>query len=255
MEDPLQLLARAATLDAERAREAWRSLIRQTPLDDIDGEAFDLLPVVAQRTDMVGGDADHGRLQGIYRQTWVRNELLLSRARPVFDLLAAAGIRMALTGGAAMPRWYGATGARPIGSVDVIVPTEQARKAAVELGRAGWRRAAGGRYQRGDVQIGVHDRAIPTARSGSADRSMWARAEFSHGKQPVAELHGADLLLQVLVRPRLFGPVWTVDAYRLIVTMTAADLAEVVEIARRYQVVGACIQGLREVADTIERAP
>src|SRR5205085_1845464 len=85
-------------------------------------------------------DADvQGRIRGLYRRSWVQNQLLWQEAVPVLDALAARRIPVMLLKGAALRPFYeGDIGARPMYDIDILVSPEHTRAALDVLGAGGW---------------------------------------------------------------------------------------------------------------------
>ncbi len=88
-----QQLLRVALLDDDRAAAAWHELRPQLDLDTIDWDQHRLMPLVERGLRRSGvDDPDLGRLRGIHRQSWSRNQLLLRRTAPALARLEAEGI-------------------------------------------------------------------------------------------------------------------------------------------------------------------
>lgn len=138
---PAQLLVLHAALDPqEEALAAWQRWRRGVDFDDVDHGSARLLPLVYRK---LGPDAFDpevaGRLKGLYRRSWSRNQLLFKRAAEVIELLEAAGIKTLVTKGASLALLaYGDVGVRPMDDVDVLVPIEQTGEAISILAAAGW---------------------------------------------------------------------------------------------------------------------
>lgn len=87
----------------ERLGEAWRRWRERCPrLDGLSLVEHRLLPLVWRRVERAGraeGDPDAGRLRGLARKAWFRNQHLLSEAAQAQQTLAGAGIDSGLAGG------------------------------------------------------------------------------------------------------------------------------------------------------------
>jgi hypothetical protein len=71
-----ELLLEAATGASEAARAAWRGWQERNELDDVDFGAQRLLPLVYRHLVELGvDDPDLGRLKGLYRHSWYRNQI------------------------------------------------------------------------------------------------------------------------------------------------------------------------------------
>jgi hypothetical protein len=137
-----QLLVLHAALDRddEQARAAWGRWRRGVDFDDVDYGSTRLLPLVYRRLGADAFDAEVvGRLKGLYRRSWSRNQLLFKRAAEAIELLEAVGIETLVTKGASLALlFYGDVGVRPMDDVDVLVPIERTGEAISALATAGW---------------------------------------------------------------------------------------------------------------------
>ena len=114
-----ELLLRAALGEVA----AWRELRPGLDLDRLEGSSVPLLPLVYRSLERAGAaDPLLPRLKGIYRSAWVKNNLLLERARTELAALSAAGIDPLLVGGIANAlRFYGDLGLRPTLRLELVV--------------------------------------------------------------------------------------------------------------------------------------
>ncbi len=139
---PAQLLVLHAALDRDReqAHAAWRRWRRGVDFDEVDHGSTRLLPLVYRRLGPDAFDAEVvGRLKGLYRRSWSRNQLLFKRAAEAVELLGAAGIETLVIKGASLALLsYGDVGVRPMDDVDVLVPIERTGEAISVLTAAGW---------------------------------------------------------------------------------------------------------------------
>jgi Uncharacterised nucleotidyltransferase len=138
--DTQLLLLRVATArDAAVARAAW-ARCGSVDLDVIDGESFRLLPLCYKNLRRLGvSDALDARLPGLYKQTWVKNHLVLGRATAAVGALARMGIpTLILKGGAMVLLHYRDAGVRVMEDIDLLVPTEAVLTAADALATVGF---------------------------------------------------------------------------------------------------------------------
>jgi hypothetical protein len=173
---------------APAAHRAWRDLV---DLDDVDGESYRLLPLLARNLRRQRVD-DGGRLAGLYRRNFAANALALRAAAEAIAALEAEGIRtMVLKGAALALLHYRDRGARVMGDVDVLVEPPRASAAAEVLARLGYTpvRAAdrfdaahlarihscGLRDRRGR-QLDLHWYASGEARRPGDDDRLWQAA-------------------------------------------------------------------------------
>jgi Uncharacterised nucleotidyltransferase len=138
---PLELLLlRAALLEPEAAAKAWAELRPRFDLDTMGGDHLGLFPMIY--TNLVAGgieDPDLGRLKGILRRNWVRNQQRVGDLVDVVTILGEAGISViALNDMPVGSRDYDDLAARFMGDVDVLVPRDDAASALRVLRRSGW---------------------------------------------------------------------------------------------------------------------
>jgi hypothetical protein len=135
-----ELLLKAALLDGAEAPAAWRQWLAGERLESAHVSERRLLPAVYRNMVRLGiEDTELGRLRGIHRQDWYRNQLLFDAAGQLVAALEAAGVpTLVLKGAALVMLHYGDAGSRAMGDVDVLVPPELATR-AIELARdEGW---------------------------------------------------------------------------------------------------------------------
>jgi hypothetical protein len=140
-----ELLAQAALLEGERARDAWRRWKQIDSLTAVDYEARALLPLLYRNVLAVEPDDPAlPVLKGAYKHAWFQNQRQLTRAAHALRILGDAGFETLLLKGAALTiQCYRDHGLRPMADVDVLVRTDRARDAAELLCRSGWRQAVG----------------------------------------------------------------------------------------------------------------
>ncbi len=193
------LLLHAALAEPRAAASAWHVWRRGGgSLDDAAPELVRLLPLVHRNLPPdTAGPEDRGRLAGLRRNTWYRNQLRTRAASKALEALAAAGEPLMLLGGAAVAVAIpGGMGVRPLRDVDVLVPEAVVTgswSALQALGLAGAEpsaplrrvsQAAALTTPDGET-LDVHWRPLPRA---APQASLWAAAR-------PAELHG--VLVQV----------------------------------------------------------
>jgi len=135
-----ELLLEACVAEGAPAAAARKAWLGNTDLQQLEGGSQRLLPLLAARTAPQEIDAGARVLiQGAYRKTWYQNQLLLAAAREMAARLSSDGIPVMLLKGAALSlEYYRDAGARPMGDLDLAVPTGQARQAVEHITRAGW---------------------------------------------------------------------------------------------------------------------
>jgi hypothetical protein len=134
------LLTAALADDAEAVTRAWQQWREATDLDVLpEGQYLPLPKLYANLLRCGLADAGDPRIKGVYRRTWYANQRLGELAAAALAALGGAGVPAALSGAAAVQDLYGGPGERPIGQVELLVAPDDAARAAVALGRAGWR--------------------------------------------------------------------------------------------------------------------
>jgi hypothetical protein len=135
-----QLLLVSALADDSTAVEAWQKVRPQISIDELEPGSFELLPLIYGNLSQAGhDDVDLQRLKGIYRRTWVKNNLLLARTKAIGDALAESRLRAEFVEGIAIAtRFYRELGLRPTSMIDVLVDAGDGDAAIAVLERAGW---------------------------------------------------------------------------------------------------------------------
>lgn len=175
------------------------------------------------------------KLKGIYRHTWVKNQILLREARAVLDGLSAAGIpAMALKGIPLLLHYYRDVGARPMDDIDILVPREKVSQTKDQLVGMGWKPTFGGierflktKHSAPFSRMGLQEMDLhwDILREGSwVERrfeDLWSQrrnieSSQLEGSQPDA----ATLLFLVMCHGLRWNPVhpvrWMADAWRVI---------------------------------------
>jgi hypothetical protein len=112
---PLQeQLLQVALGNPDGAVATWERLRPGFDLDRLEPGSFVLLPLTYRA--LVDGGSDEPllpRLKGIYRSTWVKNNLLVERTRETHEVLAEAGVEPFFVGGVTVSAYYDDMGLRP----------------------------------------------------------------------------------------------------------------------------------------------
>jgi hypothetical protein len=124
----------------EEAEAAWQRLRPTLDLDNLEPGSFALLPLVYQTLVENGSDDSLlPRLKGIYKNTWVRNNLLLERTGETADALGSAGLHpLFLAGTLFAARFYSNLGLRPTASVELLADPDRLDATCDGLGAADW---------------------------------------------------------------------------------------------------------------------
>ena len=135
-----ELLLVAALADGSAAVDAWEDVRPRLSIDELELGSFALLPLIYRNLSAGGhDDVDLPRLKGIFRRTWVRNNLLVERTTAAASGLLESGIRAEFVEGVALAsRFYGELGLRPTSFVDALVDERDLSGALTTIARAGW---------------------------------------------------------------------------------------------------------------------
>jgi len=135
-----QLLFHAA-LDESGARDAWDKWAASNDLDDLDNAAARVLPLVYFNLQSQGRSENlDGRVKGIYRYWWVRQQQLFSAFSGALSVLENAKIPVLLLKGAPLSQTiYPDSGARSMEDVDACVPLQHLPEAVRLLGEKNWK--------------------------------------------------------------------------------------------------------------------
>ena len=257
-----ELLLEAATGGSAAVRPAWRRWRERNELDDVDYGAQRLLPLVYRHlVDLCVDDPDLGRLKGLYRRTWYRNQIVFRWTGEALETLGAAGVETMLLKGAALSTlYYRDSGVRPMNDVDILVRAEHAAAALDVLEREGWTtvtavprevflvvRHAEELSRPDGAKVDLHWNAL--WQPGSDDALWDAAVEMSVGGERVKALCPSDELLHACVHGAAWNPVpavrWAADA--LTVLACAGDVIDwerLVAHARARRVTVACAEAL-----------
>jgi hypothetical protein len=127
--------------DDDRAREAWGRWKKSVNLDDLDQASFRIMSLAYTR--LVGlkmEDPELGRIKGIFRYQWTRNQIAFRGKAEVLRAFAAASIPTLLLKGAALCRTaYPDATARPMHDLDFLIPVTDAARGIQLLQEGGWR--------------------------------------------------------------------------------------------------------------------
>ena len=135
-----ELVIRAAVTAHEGAVDIWREWLAQNDIDRLSYGSFRLLPLVYRNLNQYGYDGPEiPKLRGAYRQSWYRNQLLVTRTAEIVGKLEDAGVSAILMKGIPLAiRTYQDLGARSMGDGDLLVPLDQVDRVIAVLEAAGW---------------------------------------------------------------------------------------------------------------------
>jgi hypothetical protein len=202
-------------------------------LDLLEDGSYTVVPLLHRNLQELGiGDSDVGRLRGIYRHTWSRNQLLLERLGVAIDALTASDVEpLSLGGPIRALRYYGDAGLRPTDIIELLVRPSEHGRALTVLGEFGWKPAREAAHQPQDPAYLVHEdsrlvvRTRALADTGAPDSSLmdaaWKATEEVDlkGRRARVPNPSAELLCIVLDgavgRPRR-NIQWVADATLLL---------------------------------------
>ena len=122
-----RLLLKACLLEGAPAVCAWEEWSETVALDDVDAASQRLIPLLARNLRAAGiSHPDVGRMRGIHRYWWSRNQVLLRKLPAVLGLLRAEGIEpLVLKGVPLALGYYEDAGLRPnVQTVTVADPAQ-----------------------------------------------------------------------------------------------------------------------------------
>lgn len=137
-----ELLLKAALMDKNIALPAWKEWRKNVDFElDVDHGSFRLLPLTYKNLSSFGYSDDlvSGRLKGIYRQAWIKNQQLFYKTAEVLETLHKAGIKTAVLKGIALTKQvYKNYGTRPMSDMDILVPFTETYHAIKVLKKTGF---------------------------------------------------------------------------------------------------------------------
>jgi Uncharacterised nucleotidyltransferase len=125
---------------SRRRGRAWKAWRAANPPDASDRPSRRLLPAAYGNLRDAGlSEAELAPLREAYEKSRTENQQKLAAARPVVEALVAAGIDVLVLKGAALIRFYGGDlGLRPMRDIDVLVPSDQTKRAIATLSDFGY---------------------------------------------------------------------------------------------------------------------
>lgn len=140
-DDAQLLLVRAALAEGEPARQAWMQWLAANDMDQLDDSSFHIIPQLyrnLERHNVTG--AEMGRLRGIYRYAWARNQLARRSLVMFLERLAQERIECVLMKGMALLlETYRDMGGRQMQDIDVLLRDKDLPRAGAILQEMGYR--------------------------------------------------------------------------------------------------------------------
>ncbi len=265
-----ELLLHAALDEGQGAIAAWEKFSSSTGLDGLPESASSLLPQVHRNLAEQGyAESAMGGLKEAYRQAYCKNQLLLSEMTPIVRTLHMAGIPTMLLNGLALTLWaYQDRGARPLGSFDLLVPSDEADRALELLSRDGWRSTAGHGMRLNDTQLryrhamdlvspsgkilNLYWHLLDQSRLPATDAEFWKRAwPLYLGEDRSLMLAPTDQVIHLcaqLENVERSTTLWVPDAVRTI-RSAKIDWEQLLDCVCRLEVVLPLRDGLRYLQD------
>lgn len=240
------LLLQAGLLKKETAKKAWNIFTKHTDLQDMDPVSYSLLPLVYQNMRTAHGETLHIP-KSIYKHTWALNSRLIAAANRVSELLASHNIPSTFIKGAALLKdVYQDIGARVIGDVDILIPLQDAKKAACLLFDAGWISTEGITKETIDGFIRRTHALLLKHPDGNVIDLHWHALEESGLDELLASFPKnvpvsiEDHLLHTLFHGTKFSPFplirWVADATKIVETHPQLDWDLFFEEAERLRI-------------------
>lgn len=248
------MLLRAALLHGSDALDAWDWWKTQADFDRLDQGSHRLLPKLYHNLQAQGlDDPLMGKLKGIYRNTWYKNQLLFHHAANVLSSLNRASIEtMILKGAALVSLYYHDQGLRHMDDFDVLVRPHQALQAMRILEESGWRSsrqysAAWLMYEHAaefkdgaNRNIDLHWRVMWEGRRSVADDDFReAAVKTNIAGIETRALNSSDQLLHVCVHGANWNVVpplrWVADAMMIMQSPSTIDWNRLIEQAQKRQ--------------------
>ncbi len=276
--DPRERLLLVAAIgdpgDADAAFERWRATV---DLQDLEGAAIRVLPMLAERAELAGDHIVNRQIAKVVRFSWLKSQLLLTKLLPSIEALQEAGVPVMLTKGAAVVHHsHGKLHLRPMNDLDVAVPRGKAGRAAALLAGLGFEAPAMPARPRGapildhvhalaftdpesHAELDLHWQVLHGSLHRDASTEFWARAcDGDLRGSPVKVLGREDTLVQVIAHGQRWNIdrplVWVTDAALLLRGRTDVDWELLADVAGRHRlaaVVAEGLAGLRELAPSL----
>lgn len=221
--------------DPDRAAEAWESVPEGFSLDELERGSFELMPLVYRNLAQTCPDEPLlPRLKGIYRRSWVTNNLLLGTTSEIANTLRAAGLpALFLEGPTQAARFYGDLALRPSSAVHVLTTAMDATEASKRLESSGWNLRPGSDDYPGWRVLFAANSDICVLRSSlsfdyigrgdvpAEEEPLWRAAEaFDVDGTEVLVPTPTDAFLAACVAGARFGPLpptqWLTDAVMIL---------------------------------------
>jgi hypothetical protein len=249
-------LLRAALGRGCAAVEAWRQWTRDHDIDDCDSGSFRLLPQLYRNLKDQGLDGPWmGRLAGVYRHAWAKNQRGRHRLEAVLDRLGGLQIESLVLKGAALAAvYYREAAARPMHDLDLMVRWPDLPAVHTILRSLGWKPARPPTpstvplahddlwIHHDGAQLDLHWSLLPLTYTAKPLDCVWDHAQAARiGTTPARILDPTDMLLHVFLHGRRYCETppchWVADAAAVLqVARHQIDWDRLLATAQRHEV-------------------
>jgi hypothetical protein len=166
-----ELALRAALLPAPENTESWNSLVKMTPVMELDGSITRIMPALYQNLGGAKSLSGAQKLKGSYLFAWAKNTEFISNINPLLILLEESGINYRILKGGALNFLFQSLGTRSMGDIDVLVGKKDLDSFQKILEKVGFRKKFAD--------------ACPHIRSGNSDPEL----NYVNSKNIEIDLH------------------------------------------------------------------
>jgi len=262
-----ELLLQAVLPQRERAIAAYAEWQALVAFDDLDAEAYRLVPWLYCNVQASGvTDALTARLRGVFRRTWYSNQLVLHSLAETVAALHGVGVETRVVGGGLLILSYRDTpGLYPLDAIDVLMRPGDHEAAFGVVRGVGWtpikETQDGWILQRGAGYLALHRdivHGLTSEAGGEANSWIWRRPRAMRvDGQGIALVNPEAHLLFIAdygVKGGALSPLrWLAEIAALLTSGTSIDWNDVLEQARlrhaepplaaALQAVGAIVPG------------
>lgn len=135
-----KLLLQAAFLSDKTGLNSWHQWRETVDIEDLDTESYRLLPLLYRNLSQQEViDVHIGRLKGVYRRTWVENQVLFQAIAPILQSFREKGIKTLLLKDAALNlHYYRDNGLRMMPNLELLIHPSDALGGINLLQNIGW---------------------------------------------------------------------------------------------------------------------
>ena len=184
-----QLALEALILQGPSAQRAFRQWIDCVDFENIRLEATQLVPALFDRFVRRYQSIPHfPRMKGLHRLSFARNTFLMHAAWHALVRLQEQGVKIIVFKGASLAlKYYSGPPLRPMGDIDILVPTHQYDLANAILLKNGWKHRHPEEIRREIYHatdyvnatsqgLDLHRRTLQEVRNASFDKELFQRA-------------------------------------------------------------------------------